>query len=59
MIINTGNEGEYIKQGFNFYPLGCKSSVGFVFRFFNTIFTFRWSKIRKKFFIYFKTKSKE
>lgn len=48
-MIHIRDEGEPIKQGFNFYPLNSYGSIGFVFRFRDTARWFRYSKITKRF----------
>lgn len=56
-MIHIREEGGVLRQGFNFYPLGDKSSFGFIFRYGPKIpltnlgskaFWFRYSKITKK-----------
>jgi hypothetical protein len=49
-MINIRNEGETVKQGFNFYPLS-SSHIGFVLRIKNKTFTVRYSKIVKRFVV--------
>lgn len=43
------SEGQQIQQGFNFYPLTDKGSIGFVYRKDNTVTMVRYSKYLKKF----------
>jgi hypothetical protein len=43
------SEGGIVRNGFNFYPLSDKGSVGFIFRLGNTAIWFRYSKITGKF----------
>lgn len=44
------NEGDAVKQGFNFFRLSDKGSAGVYFRWNNTLYRFRYSKYAKKFF---------
>jgi hypothetical protein len=41
-------EGELIKNGFNFYPLRDRRSVGFIFKLGKFNYVFRFSKLRHK-----------
>ena len=50
-MIRIRDEGEIIKEGFNFYPLSSVSSFGFVLRIKHTIYRVRYSKFAKKWFI--------
>lgn len=53
-------EGEPVKYGFNFWRLSDPDSFGFVLKFwYNRGLWFRYSKISKKWFIYFIEASKE
>lgn len=46
------DEGDVLRNGFNFYRLSNPSSIGFRFRINRWCFTFRWSKMANKFTIY-------
>jgi len=49
-MFNIRDEGELVKQGFNFYP--AKSShIGFVLRIKDKFISFRYSKIFKRFIV--------
>lgn len=50
-MIHIRPEGELTRNGFNFYPLIDAGSFGFVFRYGAKRFTFRYSKITKKWII--------
>lgn len=47
-MITLRDEGEPIKNGFNFYPSNSTNSLGFVFRIKEQTFWLRYSKITKK-----------
>ena len=47
-MFNIRDEGEQIKNGFNFYPLRSTNSFGFIFRLNNKTFWLRYSKTMKK-----------
>jgi hypothetical protein len=47
-MIHIRQEGEIIRNGFNFYPLTDKGSVGFIFKLGKRIFRIRYSKITGK-----------
>ena len=46
-MFNIRDEGELIKQGFNFYPLN-SSQIGIVLRIKNKFFAIRYSKVLKR-----------
>jgi hypothetical protein len=48
-MMHLRSEGKPIQQGFNFYPLSDKGSIGFVYRKDNKATMFRYSKYLKKF----------
>ena len=43
-MLHIREEGQVMHQGFNFYPLSDVSSFGFVFKFKDRLFWFRYSK---------------
>ncbi len=47
-MIHIRQEGEIIRNGFNFYPLTDKGSAGFILRLGKKIFRIRYSKITGK-----------
>lgn len=49
-MIHIRDEGEPVKNGFNFYPLNSKSSVGVVLRVGKYALWMRYSKKRNKIF---------
>ena len=49
-MIHIRDEGQLIKPGINFYPLG-RGSIGFIIKFTERLFRFRFSTGRKRFFI--------
>jgi hypothetical protein len=49
-MFNIRDEGEIIKQGFNFYPTK-SGQVGFVLRIKDKFITVRYSKVAKRFII--------
>lgn len=50
-LFHLRDEGREIKPGFNFYPLNSKSSFGCIIKIWRQSFKFRYSKVRKKWFI--------
>jgi hypothetical protein len=46
-MFNIRDEGEQVKQGFNFYPLK-SSHIGFVLRIKDRTYTVRYSKVVKR-----------
>ena len=47
-MIHIRQEGEMIRNGFNFYPLTDKGSAGFILKLGKRIFQMRYSKITGK-----------
>lgn len=48
IMIHIRQEGEMIRNGFNFYPLTDKGSAGFILKLGKRIFQMRYSKITGK-----------
>jgi len=48
IMIHIRQEGEIIRNGFNFYPLTDKGSAGFILKLGKRIFWIRYSKITGK-----------
>ena len=49
-MFNIRDEGEVVKQGFNFYPTK-SSHIGFVLRIKDKFITVRYSKVVKRFVV--------
>lgn len=50
-MFHIRNDGEELKQGFNFYPWK-STSIGFILKIKNTSYMVRWSRVIKKFFFH-------
>lgn len=50
-MFHLREEGQVVRNGFNFYKLSDKSNAGFIFRLGTKFFTLRYSKIRKTWII--------
>jgi hypothetical protein len=52
------DEGEVVKNGFNFYPLNSSHSIGVVIKVWKYALMVRYSKLRKKmFYVFSKTEN--
>ena len=50
-MFNIRDEGELVKQGFNFYPIKSSSSARFVLKIKNKCIYVRYSKVVKRFMV--------